>query len=48
MVKDWKIILWDREEGKDAHSATLFNRGLKPLTRAITQEKEIKASQSEN
>ena len=47
MVKDWKLFFWDREEGKDVHTASLFNKGLKPLTRAITQEKEIKAFQSE-
>ena len=47
MVKDWKLFLWDWEEGKDVHTASLFNKGLKPLTRAIRQEKEITASQSE-
>ena len=47
MVKDWKLFFWDQEEGKDAHSAPLFNKGLKPPTRAIRQEKEIKAVQIE-
>ena len=47
MVKDWELFLWDQEEGKDMHSSSLFNKGLKLLTRAIRQEKEITASQSE-